>query len=306
MLVIANPHGGGGRARERVRALLREWPAGASDRAVDGRAASDTQASGRPPTVRWTAAPGDAERFAAEADAPVVVAAGGDGTTHEVVQGLMTHAPERRPALGLLPAGSGNSLARDLGLLDPARAHHALRRHAPEPLDLARLEGADGTRYAFNIAGWALTAEIGLLAESLRWLGPRRYDLAGALAITRHRPRRAVIEVDDARHEGRWSLVYVANTQHTGAGLRLIPEASTCDGLLDVLLVPARSRWRLLRDLRRVRGGKPFADHDVVRVRAARVRVEPGESLASNVDGEIVAPPPWTLSVVPGALRVLT
>ncbi|GJM22917.1 MAG: hypothetical protein DHS20C15_28320 [Planctomycetota bacterium] len=291
MLVIANPHGGRGAARARVQEFLRSWPV-AGDAPV--------------PDVRWTLAPGDATRWAAQSDESLVVAAGGDGTIHEVVQGLMQRPAERRPTLGLLPAGSGNSLARDLDLLAPQRAAEVLRGGTARLLDVTQIDHAGECRYSFNIVGWALTAEVGMLAESMRWVGARRYDLAAALAITRHRPRPAVIHVDGVRHEGHWSFVYLANTQHTGAGLRLIPEARLDDGLLDVLLVPARSRWHLLRDLARVRRGRGFQADGVVRCQARRVELETTDRLPTNVDGEIAASPPWTLNVLPGALRVLS
>jgi len=297
-LAIANPRAGGGAAREVL----------ASARPL-------LEAAGIALEVRLTEAPGDAERIAREAElepGAALVAVGGDGTLHEVVNGLMRRAPQERPPLGLLPAGSGNALARDLGLC--ARGLGA-RRVAAERLAAGervrvdvialRIDGRGEERHACNIVGWGLAAAAGACAERLRRLGARRYTWASALEALRARavPAEAVL---DGRRLAASALIGIAcNSQYTGAGMRMAPQARLDDGQVDVLLVRSASRLALLSLLAKVRDGRHLESPLVEHLRASTFAVRLASAGRFNLDGEIVQARTLEARVLPGALELI-
>jgi YegS/Rv2252/BmrU family lipid kinase len=242
--------------------------------------------------------PGEAERLAAELACwcdPLLVF-GGDGTVHEVANGLPLEPEAGGPAVGLLPGGTGNDLARSLGLpADPVAAAGALARAAPRRLDLLDC----GARRAANgvNAGFAAAATERLSRRVKRVLGPLAYVAGGVLAGVAPPSWPARVEVDGRVVEGPALAVVVGNGGSFGGGRRLLPEADPADGLLDVLVVPAgHSKARLARGLARHRlDGLPR-----LRGRAAEVET----AMPCRLDGE-PAGTPSRITVLPGAWRVL-
>jgi diacylglycerol kinase (ATP) len=243
--------------------------------------------------------PGDAEALAAglAAEADVLLVFGGDGTVHEVANGLPLPAPDG-PLIVLLPAGTGNDLARGLGLPpDPVAAAGALAGGRPRPLDVLDC----GPRRAANgvNAGFAVAATGRLPGRAKRLLGPAAY-LAGGLAAGLRPPAWPVrLEVDGQAVETEALAVVVANGGCFGGGWRLLPEADPGDGLLDALVVPATTgRARLARALatrRRLPG-------DLPRLRGTSATVVTG--MPCRLDGE-PAPTPGSVTVLPAAWRLL-
>ena len=291
LVVLMNPHGGGGRAARRL-----------------ARAEPVLTAAGVRLDVHPTAHPGHARQLARELelrDGAAVCAVGGDGTIHEVVNGLLERDAGDRPALAVIPGGTGNSLMTDLRALDPTDAARRIVAGGRRPLDVARLDSPDGVLHAFNIIGWGLVASVGERAERMRWLGPRRYQLASVIEALVGRPRPARLELPDEVLEGDLRLVFAGNTQHTGAGMRMTPAARIDDGLLDVLVVRGGSRAALLKLLAGVPRGAHLGSPLVSVHRVDRFRLEAGDDRPLNIDGELVGRPPLDVAVLPGALDLL-
>jgi YegS/Rv2252/BmrU family lipid kinase len=241
---------------------------------------------------------GDAETLAAElaAEVDVLLVFGGDGTVHEVANGLPV--PGDRPLVGLLPAGTGNDLARAIGMPpDPVAAAAELADARPRRLDLLDC----GPRRAANgiNAGFAAAATDVLSRRVKKALGPAAYLVGGARAGLNPPTWPARVEVDGRVVEGQALAVVVGNGGSFGGGRWLIPDADVGDGLLDVLVVPADASKaalarhlakdrRLPRDLPRLRG------------RAATVVTD----MPCRLDGE-PAPTPGSVAVIPGAWQVL-
>jgi diacylglycerol kinase (ATP) len=270
-----------------------------------------------------------------------VVVAGGDGTLHEAINGLMA-AIATKPPFGLIPAGTGNSLATDLDCLDPRQAARAIVEGKARPLDVMKVRlgpassdhaGAGANRipersrtlYAFNIVGWGLAAEAGARAHWLRrrvpWLGSSRYAVANVLELLRRRvwpARLRLLSGDDTEEvlEGSLVMVLACNTQHTGARMRIAPRARLDDGLLDLIIVPKLSRTRLLALMNRIPSGRHLEAPELRYRQVSKFELltesaggPPGlESWRLNVDGEILHESRATVlnvSVCPGALNVL-
>jgi YegS/Rv2252/BmrU family lipid kinase len=244
---------------------------------------------------------GDAEALAGELAGTVelLLVFGGDGTVHEVVNGLPPPAREEGPLVALLPAGTGNDLARGLGLpLDPVAAAGAVAGGGhPRTLDLLDC----GRRLAANgiNAGFAAAATRGLSPRLKRLLGPAAYLAGGVRAGLRPPTWPARVEVAGQVVEGEALALVVGNGGCFGGGRRLLPGADPGDGLLDVLVVPAAaSKARLARALA---ADRRLPD-DLPRLRGASVGI--ATTMPCRLDGEPAATP-GSVRVRPGAWRVL-
>jgi YegS/Rv2252/BmrU family lipid kinase len=242
--------------------------------------------------------PGDAETLAAELapEVDVLIVFGGDGTVHEVANGLPLGGDG--PLVALLPAGTGNDLARSLGVPpDPVAAATELDGARPRTLDLLDC----GPRRAANgvNAGFAAAATDTLSRPVKKALGPAAYVVGGVKAGVNPPTWPARVEVDGQVVEGDALAVVVGNGGSFGGGRWLLPGADPGDGLLDVLVVPAgASRARLARHLARDRR----LPGDLPRLRGPSATVV--TDMPCRLDGE-PSPTPGSVQVIPAAWQVL-
>ncbi len=255
----------------------------------------------------------EAAADAAHAGIDLVVAAGGDGTVHLVANGLMRAGTtaETRPALGVLPVGTGNDFARTLGLdrsLHPIEAADAIRRAERRTLDVIRVSHDDDhgqTGYAINVCagGFSGTVDEAMTSELKATWGPLAY-LVGAV--------KALPSLDDYDTQFAWDggpeeripayNVVVANARTAGGGKPVAPRANPEDGLLDVVVV--RAGADLTRLAARVLAGDYLDDDDIVFNQVSRLHVRSTPGMWFNVDGELRTNVPITFEAVPAALRV--
>ncbi|RJK93171.1 diacylglycerol/lipid kinase family protein [Vallicoccus soli] len=247
-----------------------------------------------------------------------VVALGGDGTVHLALQQVAA-TPVR---LGVVPAGSGDDVARSLGLpRDADAALDAVLAGHWSPVDAGLLDAPGGERWFLSVLCAGYDAVVAERARALRRpRGPARYPAAAvaALPALRARPYRLVLDGREVQEEA--VLLAVGSGSTYGGGLRICPGADPHDGLLDVVLVRPLAVPRLAALLPRIYAGSHLGHPAVVAHRARVVRVEPagagrGPACAARgtraappgawADGEPVAPLPVTVRAVPGAVRVL-
>lgn len=229
---------------------------------------------------------------------------GGDGTLHEIVNGLAERGALSRIPLGILPAGTGNDVARQLGFLSPQDASRRIVTGRIRPFDVARVEAAEETHHCLTLVGWAGVADVNRTAERFRLCGPPRYAFAALRQILVARPYRARLILDDGIVEDDFLLVAACNTMFTGSGMRLAPRAQTDDGRIDVVLLRRVSRWQMLRLFARVFDGShvdlPCVEYH--QVRSLQVLTEDRRPL--DLDGEIKGHAPLSIRMLPGAIRV--
>jgi YegS/Rv2252/BmrU family lipid kinase len=268
---------------------------------------------GRQCALKLTAAPGDARRLAAEAITEgfeVVVAAGGDGTVNEVLNGFGDVAGGcQRARLGVLPLGTVNVFARELGLpLKLERAWRTIQAGVSTTIDLpqARFQsgGGEQRRCFAQLAGAGLDARsIELVSYPLkRKLGPLAYVVAGLQALRESAP---MIRVTAGSQSEQGSLVLIGNGQLYGGNYQLFPQADLKDGLLDVCVFPRVGFATLLRcgPSLLLRGRLPA--NSVRRMQAREVHLESAQPVPWELDGEWAGRLPVTLTLEPRTLQVV-
>jgi lipid kinase YegS len=256
--------------------------------------------------VRVTFEAGDARRYARRAalcGSQVVVAAGGDGTINEVVNGLVAAPAE--VALAVVPLGTGNDFARMLGLPDDVEA--CLRvavDGVAVPVDVA----AVNRRCFINVSTGGFGAEpVKLLNRDAKGrLGRMAYVLSGAQRLANLEAGDAVFRADGVEiHRGSFFSFAVGNARWTGGGTLITPEADPGDGRLDVVIVTGESRLDFLALLPDLRAGTHLGDPDVLYVRARTFEVESSEAIPVNADGEAVAGRRFRYSVLERRVPVM-
>ena len=299
MLVIVNPRAGNG------------------TRDVLDRLVAALRSTGIVPEVATTAGPGDATRIAREAvdeGRRLLVAVGGDGTVHEIVNGMVdvgTGSPHGDgPVLGVVPAGSGCDLVRTFGLDRPPEV---LARHLAGPavtsIDLGRVrlrdrDGRATARVFANIAEVGFGGAVARASARLpRRLGERRYRLGIVAAWGGFRRVPMTVRHDGGVHRAELSNVVVANGQFFGGGLKVAPRSLPDDGRFDV------QAWGgtvtdVLRAARQLRDGSHLARPDVRAWPSATVSVEGDGPLAVEADGELLGFTPASFDVLPRALSL--
>ncbi len=235
-----------------------------------------------------------------------VVVAGGDGMVH---LGTTLCAGTGIP-LGIIAAGTGNDIARELGLpvRDAAEAVARILDGRTRAVDAARLvtEAATGEgRWFLGVLAAGFDAVVNERANQWRWpKGPMRYNLAILRELPVFRPIPYVLTLDGVRMETEAMLVAVGNGPAYGGGMRVTPDAAFDDGLLDVLVLHRIPVHEFLRVFPKVFSGTHTSHPAVEVVRARTVRLE-ARGIVAYADGERFAPLPVDLEVVPGALSVL-
>jgi YegS/Rv2252/BmrU family lipid kinase len=254
-----------------------------------------------------------AGRLASAAERALLIAAGGDGTSHEVINGLIDAGPASVTAMGWLPIGSGNDLARSIGVpLDPAAALRHYRSLTEGRIDAGRIryrepDGGAGTRTFGNSFTIGLSADVLQLVRHGRRFGALSYFAATVRAVARHHPfdtrctaDGVTIEVTAAR------LISVTNGASFGAGMRVTPDARLDDGRLDLLAISGISRLATLAIFPRVYWNGHL-HHPAVRIqRMTRLTIEVEGIETFEVDGELIpARPPFEIEILPAALRIV-
>jgi YegS/Rv2252/BmrU family lipid kinase len=268
--------------------------------------------------VEVTQGPRDARRIAAaaaHAGAQRLVVAGGDGTASEVASGLLASGLADRVHIGVLPLGTGRDLPRTLGVssnVDEAIAALAdghIRRQDALRVRCVDRAGATRESYSINVVSFGLS---GLTAELVAGVPPILAGsvafLAGALSsILHYRVARVTIRVgEELVCDEPLVLAAAANGRFFGGGMNIAPGAAPDDGLIDLVIIRAMSKPRLLASLPSLYHGTHLAKSEVSVQRVKRLEAipHPQESRPIRVeaDGESLGVLPATIEVVPNAL----
>lgn len=297
MVMIVNPHAGRGKTAKAMPEIERY----VAQRGLDHE-------------VVYTDGPGHAvevARASCEAGKYFIVAVGGDGTIHEVVNGMMSDDEPVHPeaTLGVVATGTGCDFVKTFGI--PSMAPHAVAHlDGPDrfPIDVGKVtfveDGREVTTYFPNIAEVGLGAEVVARAARLpRWLGPAIYLVSFWLTLGGHQPTRATVDLIDRTYEGTINNLVVANCQFFGGGMKIAPKAAPTDGLFDVQIDHARKREAIAL-MPKIYRGTHLPHPDITEAKRARLSIEADEAMPIEADGRLLGHTPASFEVLRNALRL--
>jgi diacylglycerol kinase (ATP) len=236
-----------------------------------------------------------------------IVACGGDGTVHLVLQG----AASRSTALAIIPAGTGNDVARSLGIArkDHDQVARVIARSALagriRAIDLTRLEHGSRHVWSLGVTSTGLDSAVNERANrTRRFNGTTRYVLALLAEMRSFRTYEYVVTVDGERMDGPATLIAIGNGSSYGGGMLICPSASMTDGILDITWVDRASRTTILRVFPRIFSGS-HVKHPAVRVLHGRTITVEAKGPVVYADGERIGDLPIVATAVAGGLRML-
>lgn len=293
-LAIVNPAAGGGKSAK-----------------LAGVALDRLRKKGLHVDVVATTGKGHAVELAAEAYAQGYrrfIAVGGDGTAHEILNGLFGRAKaQERISLGFLPLGTGNSFLRDFSKNGAESSLNALLEGRTRPVDLVRLTHAAGEVFSVNILSLGFTADVGALTNRyFKPLGPLGYLLGVFVRVVQLRRRSFTLRCDDDPDwdDRRALFLTFNNSKYTGGTMLIAPDADATDGYIEYVRWGPIGRLGLLRMLPRLYDGThtrhPLASRRAVR----RVELNLPAPVDVLIDGEIATLACRAIDILPGAVDV--
>ncbi len=293
-LAIVNPAAGGGRTAKLAGAQL-----------------ARLRKSGLRVDVIASTGPGHAVQLAHEAYEQGYrrfLAVGGDGTAHEILNGVFgRETPTERIELGFLPLGTGNSFLRDFTKNGAENSIEALLAGRKRRVDLLRLRHATGTIYSFNLLSVGFTADVGAITNRIfKPFGHLGYLLGVFVRVVQLKRRGFRMRADaDANWDDRRCLFLTFNnSKYTGGTMMIAPQADPTDGLIEYVRWGPIGRLGLLKMLPRLYDGT-HTDHPLAERRAVKhVEFALNAPVDVMIDGEIVTLHCQTLDILPGAMDV--
>jgi diacylglycerol kinase (ATP) len=240
-----------------------------------------------------------------------VIAIGGDGTNHALVNAitaLNARHPDGPPMVyGNVPVGTGRDWARGIGMsFEPEVAARWIAYAQPRPTDLGHLHYDGQERFFLNIASAGLGGEVDRRVNMARTRRPWTFLAATLSTLLTHGPQPMRIELDGSLwYDGPAYLVAIANGTTFGHGMKVAPTAQVNDGLFDVVMAEGMSRPQILQVLRKVYSGAHLVHPGVHFKRAQQVRIS-GEDVGLDMDGEDASGQELLFTLRPGLLQLLS
>lgn len=237
----------------------------------------------------------------------VIVVVGGDGTIHEVINGLVgTNTP-----LGIIPAGSGNDFSRGLGI--PLKHDKALERilsGKPKIIDIGYVNSTYfGTVSGIGFDGEvAQTTNISIYKKLLNFvrMGQISYIISAINVLFRYKPMDISLMIDQKLYEiPKVWLIAVANLPFYGGGLAICPKAESNDGLFDICIVQGMSKWEFIRVFPLVFKGNHTSSPSIQIIKGKELEIYSSTPMLVHGDGEMIGQTPARIRIEPSALYVI-
>jgi len=236
------------------------------------------------------------------------LAVGGDGTAHEILNGIFVgRTSVDRFALGFLPLGTGNSFLRDFAKDGAAASLQALLENRKRPVDLLRLTHAAGEMYSFNLLSMGFTADVATLTNRIfKPFGHLGYLLGVLVRVLQLRRPSFVLRCDDDQEWDKRGCLFLTfnNSKYTGGTMLIAPQADPTDGLIEFVRWGPIGRLGLLRNLPRLYDGSHI-QHPLASRRAVRhVEFKLPAPIDIMIDGEVATVECRSIDVLPAAVDV--
>ncbi len=301
--IILNPASGrgrGARSRAAIEARIRK---SRPESLLFGAEIVETTRRGQATEIARRAA-----QRATKNEAKIIVAAGGDGTLGEVLNGIFDAGAK----LGILPLGTGNDFVRGLGIgTHLENALEVLESGTFRAVDVGKIEIGGKSLYFLNVAGAGFDSRVAARINEHRPRilsklgGTVAYLVACGCEMRAFPLAQMRLEMNGNVVEGRAVLCAVANSSSYGGGMRVAPDADLGDGLFEICLIRALSRGAFLRAFPGVFSGKHIRHPRVEMFQTAKIRLECEPPLPVLVDGEIVGQTPASFEIVPRAIEIM-
>ena len=297
--------------KDRFFAIVNPAAGGGKSAKLAGPALARLRAKGLHIDVIASTGPGHAVQLAREAYSQGYrrfLAVGGDGTAHEILNGVFARNPAaERIALGFLPLGTGNSFLRDFTKHGAEASLDALFANRTRPVDLVRLTHASGEIYSFNILSVGFTADVGALTNRVfKPLGHLGYLFGVFVGLVQLKRRAFVLRCDDETEwDTRRSLFLTFNnSKYTGGTMLIAPDADPCDGFIEFVRWGPIGRFGLLRMLPRLYSGTHLNHPLASRKSVKHVEFNIPVPVDVLIDGEIFSLECKTLDILPSAVDI--
>jgi YegS/Rv2252/BmrU family lipid kinase len=290
MKIIVNPQAGGGKGR-RLFPFIRQ-------KLLDRKISFHLQFAESAEHVTHLSRQAQGEGF------NYIVSCGGDGTHHRALQAVVGS----RLVLGFIPTGTGNDFPINLGIQEDLDfACDLLAKGKIRKIDVIQIHSGDTKEYMAGVGGIGFDSEVNAISNRIsRFVGGRAaYVLPVLLKTLTYQPKEICLEMDDVRVEGSVLMVAFGNIKSYGKGMQITPLAEPDDGLLDICWIDPVKTFRLYRFFPTVFSGEHIDMPEVHYYRATTVRVETSVPMDLYGDGEYICRTPFTLRVLPRALRIL-
>ena len=301
ILLIINPNASKGRGRKRAQEIKDSF-----------------KAYGRQCTVAYTRGPGHASLLARKGvlyEYRVIIAAGGDGTVNEVLNGIMSSDAPESVTMGIIPIGRGNDFAWFAGIPENInRAVGLVISEEAKPVDVGICRGPDHPEgmYFFNGAGFGFEPAVNFRAMGYRHLNGMPSYVMAFFYILFHfpKPRHAHLTIDGEEISFDTQQISVCNGRRMGSSFILAPKASITDGMFDIMYTvrPFSGRGEILRAaFSFLRGSHVSDSSDFFYGKARKVRIEVSEGIEAHCDGEVYSRSGsrFDLEIIPGAVRLI-
>jgi diacylglycerol kinase (ATP) len=245
-----------------------------------------------------------------------LIAAGGDGTMSEVVNGIMLIEKEKRENLivGLYPLGGGNDFARTMKLSKKLEdLYQLVKQNSISKIDIGKLEykkinGEDGIRYFNNITDIGIGAEVAKRVNEGKKMYGANFDFFKATLISflKYERKKIRIEADGLKWSGNLLILCISNGKYFGSGLGISPQAKVDDGKFSVTLAGEVSLWDYLKNVFKIRRCKMLNHPGIIYSDISECRIEPdGEPCLIEADGEMIGTIPLKATLLKSELNLL-
>ena len=234
-----------------------------------------------------------------------IVAAGGDGTLFEVINGYFKNSSPNRIPIGVLPVGTGNAFARDLELSNNQieEAIEIISKQKLRKVDVGKFCTHGQDYYFINIIGAGFVADANKTAQRFKVFGSFSYTIGVLYRMLLLKFTKLTLEIDGEKREVDSTFIEISNTRYT-ANFLMAPSAEIDDGLLDITLVKKISRIRLLQGLSKIFTGEHTHLDEIDTFKAKHIKIESDTPKVLTPDGELVGITPVEIECLKHAIEV--
>jgi len=230
---------------------------------------------------------------------------GGDGTFHELVNGMMMRDDKLQLPIGIIPGGTGNSFLLDLNITNPTQSIDKILSNKIKKIDILKTEFDNNVKYSINLVGWGMITDVGLTAEKFRWFGYTRYTIAAIVEILFKKPRTANLTIDGKNIDGKFMFVIACNSQHVGKGMKMAPKSKLDDGLMDVIIAEGNiPRLRLLKVLPKLFDGTHIDEPEIKYFQCKKFLLDSKTNDNLNIDGEMIGTSPFSINILKQQIEI--